>query len=76
MVRNTILVAGEIRYRHVDVEKNDVRLQLDHFVDGFFAVLGIAANLKRMPIEKRANGCPRSEMVVYDKDSSWQVGSD
>ena len=62
--------------RHVDVEQNDVRSQLNDFVDGLLAILGIATDLKRMPIQKRANGRPRSKMVIDDEDSSWQMSSD
>ena len=36
--------------RHVDVQHDDIRLQLDDFFDGFFAVLGVTADLEGMPI--------------------------
>jgi len=69
--------SGEaVHYRHVDVEQNDVGLQLDDFVDRLLAILGIATDLKRMPIQKRANGRPRGKMVIDDEDSSWQISSD
>jgi hypothetical protein len=66
--------SGEaVHDRHVDVEQNDVRFQLNDFVDGLLAILGIATDLKGMPIQKRTNGRPRSKMVIDDEDSSWQI---
>lgn len=75
---STDLAGGSdaIHYRHVDVEQNDIGSQLNDFFDGFLAIFGIAANLKRMPIEKRTNGRPRGKMVIDDEDSSWHFGSD
>ena len=45
--------SGEaVHYRHVNVKQNYVRLQLNDFVDSLLAILGIATDLKRMPIQK------------------------
>src|SRR5690349_22914238 len=70
--RDSTNLAGSretIHYGHVDVEKNDIRLQFDDFLDGLLAILGIPANLKRMPIQKRTNRRSRGKMVIDDEDS-------
>ena len=54
---------------HVDVHQRYFRLQLHDFFDGFFAIFGVPANLKRMPIQEFAKGCSRGLVVVHDKDS-------
>ena len=53
----------------VDVQQDNIRLRLNNFFDDFFAVLGVPADLKGMPILKLANGYPRRRVVVYNKDS-------
>ena len=35
-----------IHARHIDVEKNKLWLQFDHFLDGFFTVFGLAADFE------------------------------
>ena len=59
-----------IHHRHVDVQKNDIRLQLDDFFDGLFAIFSITRDLEGMPVEKRADGGSHRQVIVHDKDSS------
>jgi len=56
-----------IHHRHVDVKKNDIRLQLDDFFDGLFTTLSITADLEGMPVEKRTNGGSRRQVEVLPK---------
>jgi hypothetical protein len=57
--------------RHIDVEENDVRLEFEDLVDGFLTVLRLTADLKTMPIQKRADRDPCRLMIVNNKDSCW-----
>jgi len=57
--------------RHIDVEENDVRLEFEDLVDGFLTVLRLTADLKAMPIQKRADRDPCRLMIVNNKDSCW-----
>ena len=61
-----------VHFRHVDVQHDYIRLQLDNSFDGFFAVLGFAPHLKPVPIEKFTNGRSGRHMVVHDKDFGGQ----
>lgn len=63
-------------HRHVDVKENDVRPEYEDLVDGFLAVLRLTADLKAMPIQKRADRDSRRWMIVSDKDCCWQFSSD
>jgi hypothetical protein len=56
-VKNTIFLEGAIRRisvaaadRHVDVHEDYFRLQLNDFFNGLFAILGVTADPKAMPI--------------------------
>jgi hypothetical protein len=62
--------AHAIHHRHVDVQDYDVRLQLGDFLYGFFAIRGLAANLERMLLQKRAKGGSHQCGVVDQKDAS------
>jgi len=58
-----------IHDRHIYVHEDYFRLQLHDLFYGFFAVLGIPTDLKGMPIQEFAQGCPGGVVVIHDKDS-------
>src|SRR5690348_5320931 len=62
-----------IHARHIDVHKDDIRLQQSGFFDGFFAVAGFAANSKGMVVEKSPDGIPDQRVVVDYEYSRGQL---
>ena len=61
-----------IHSRHIDIEQDNVRFQLNNSFDGISAVFGFAAYLEGMPIEEFADGYPRPGQVIHDKYSGGQ----
>jgi hypothetical protein len=54
---------------HMYVQNNDVWLKLNGLFDRNISVLGLTADVERMPIQELANGCSRNNMVIHDQDS-------
>ena len=57
-----------IHDRHIDVEKNEVRMQLFDLIDSLLAIFSFAANVHGMPGKKRADGLPRYLIIVHDQN--------
>jgi hypothetical protein len=62
--------AHAIHHRHIDVQDYDIRVQLDDFLYGFFAIGGLAADIERMLLQKRAKGGSHQCRVVDKQNSS------
>jgi hypothetical protein len=62
-----------IHARHIDIHKDDIRLQQSGFFDGFFAIAGFAANSKGMVVEKSPDGIPDQRVVVDYEYSRGQL---
>src|SRR2546427_2680862 len=60
-----------VHSRHIDIEKNDIRLQLPNPLDGLCSVRRLPANVKPMPFEKRTDGGPRHSIIVYHQYAGW-----
>ena len=62
--------SGEaVHSRHRQVEKDDVRLQLDSRGDRSRAVFGLADDIEALLGEKRGEGVARQRVIVHDEDA-------
>jgi len=61
-----------IHAREIDVEQDDIRLQLTDFGDSLFAIPGLAADLKGIQMQQRANGATGGGIIVNNKYAGRQ----
>jgi hypothetical protein len=66
-----------VHHEHINVEKNDVRLEPLHLLNDLFAISGFLTYLEGMQVFKQgANHLPYDGVVIHDKDSCWQWRSE
>jgi len=62
-----------IHDRHIDVQKDQVRMQLFDLLDSLLAIFSFAANVYGVPGKKRADGLPRYLIIVHDQNPDWHL---
>lgn len=57
---------------HIDVEKDDIRLQFDDLSNGLFAVFSLTAYVERVQIEQRPDRGSSRVVIINDEYSGCQ----